>query len=111
MREDGTIAQQVFDQVCRTTAQVIGLGAEQGTIREPADRDATVAVLVAYSLGASILGGHLARRLGGENLLDAEPMKRYALAAMELYTHGLFTDDSYLLQAQAAFDDTGSEDD
>lgn len=111
MREDGTIARQVFDQVCHTTAQVIELGAEQGTIREPADPDATVAVLVAYSLGASMLGGHLARRLGGESLLDAGPMRRYALAAMELFTYGLFTDDSYLRGTRAAFDDTGSEDD
>ncbi len=38
-------------------------------------------------------------------------MRRYALAAMELFTHGLFTDDSYLRGTRAAFDDTGSEDD
>lgn len=111
MREDGTIAEQVFDRMCQTTAQILELGVQQGTIRDLPDRDAAASVLVAYSLGASMLGSHLARRLGGESLLDAEPMRRYVLAAMRVFTHGLFTDDSYLRGAQAAFVHPENDDD
>ncbi|MGJ6981496.1 TetR family transcriptional regulator [Aestuariimicrobium soli] len=100
LRHGGALAESVFDRLCQTTATLIDEGVAAGTMRAPSDREATVATLVAYSAGASLLGSLVAGRLGGETLLDAGVYDRYALASLELFTHGLFTDSHLLDQAR-----------
>lgn len=77
--------------------------AADSLFRTPEDLEATVALVVAFSLGATVLESQVARHLGGTHLLDPAVLPRYSLASMELFTHGLFTDDTFLRQIRAAF--------
>ncbi|WP_147453990.1 TetR/AcrR family transcriptional regulator [Tessaracoccus antarcticus] len=96
LSEGGEGADRLFDRVCDMTDDIITEGTRAGTIREPADRVAWVTTLTALSCGASILGGQVARRLGGQKLLDPVVYTRYALASVELFTYGMFTDDRFM---------------
>ncbi|MER6583037.1 hypothetical protein, partial [Nonomuraea sp. NPDC001023] len=52
----------------------------------------------------------LARALGHEQF-GPDVLRRLALPTLELYTHGLFTDDAALKAARAALDDSPQEED
>ncbi len=96
LSEGGDGADRLFDRVCDMTDDIITEGTRAGTIREPRDRVAWVTTLTAYSCGLSMLGTQVARRLGGDKLLDPAVYARYALASVDLFTHGMFTDDRFL---------------
>lgn len=102
MRMDGPIAERLFDRMCEFTDHMISDGIEAGRVWEPQDRAATVATLVAYSMGASMFGRHVARQLGGQELAERGAFERYGLAALELFTRGFFTDHTFLDAARAA---------
>ncbi|MFV0451798.1 MAG: TetR family transcriptional regulator [Propioniciclava sp.] len=99
--EGGHGADRLFGQLCDLTATLLTSG--QMPIKPSADRDATVATVVAFSCGAAILGTQLAHRLGGERLTDPQVYLRYAVAAVEVLTDGLLADDTWLtIMRQAA---------
>lgn len=100
--EGGEGAARLFDAMCQLTLDMFDAGPE--LFRTPADLEATVALVVAFSLGATVLEEQVARRLGGTHLLDPEVLPRYSLASMELFTHGLFADETFLRRIRAAFE-------
>lgn len=105
LSEGGEGADRLFDRVCDMTEDMLTAGAEAGTMRDPDDRTAWVTTLAALSCGASMLGNQVARRLGGQRLLDPHVYARYAMASVELFTHGIFTDDRFqrsVIDAMAA---------
>ncbi len=101
--EGGEGADRLFEAMRRLTRDMFDVGVPAGILREPSDIDAMSTVLVALTLGATMLEGQLARHLGGEHLLDPEVMPRYSITATELFTYGIFADDTMLRQIQAAF--------
>lgn len=102
LSEGGDGADRLFDRVCDMTDELITEGIRAGTMRDPQDRVAWVTTLTALTCGASMLGGQVARRLGGHKLLDPDVYVRYALASMDLFTHGMFTDDRFEQTVQSA---------
>lgn len=96
LRAGGELADGIFDRFLTMTHEVIDAGVAAGTMREPLDREAAAAAMVAWSCGASLLGDQLARRLGGDTLLDPQVYARYGVAALEIFTYGVFTDDRLL---------------
>lgn len=96
LRDGGALSEQVFDRLCAMTAELLEAGYAAGTMRRPPDPEAVVPMLVAYSAGAGLLGDHVARHLGGTNLMDPQVYSRYGLASLDLFTHGMFTDDRLL---------------
>lgn len=92
LRHDGPAAEEIFDRLCSFTEEMYDQGIAAGMVREPSDRAAAVASLVAYAMGASILSRHVARHLGGTELMDPAVFSRYAAAALELFTDGFFSD-------------------
>ncbi|WP_432559090.1 TetR family transcriptional regulator [Granulicoccus sp. GXG6511] len=96
LRHDGPAAARIFDRLCEFTEEMYAQGIAAGLVREPGDRAAAVATLVAYSMGASILGRHIARHLGGDELMEPAVFPRYAEAALELFTDGFFRDRTFL---------------
>lgn len=100
--EGGDAAGRMFEAMCEVTRQIYAVGIPAGVMRDPQDLEATASLLVAHSLGISILEKHIAHLLGGEELTDPPVMMRYATAAAEVYTHGVFADDSMLQQLRAA---------
>ena len=107
--EGGDGADRLFEAMCGLTREMFTVGVPAGIMREPTDLDATVTLLVALSLGATVLEAQVSRRLGGTHLLDPAVLPRYSLASMELFTHGLFTDDTLLAQLRSAYSATGPE--
>lgn len=95
LSEGGEGADKLFDRVCDMTDDIISEGVAAGTMRDPSDRVAWVTTLTAFSCGLSMLGAQVARRLGGDTLLDPTVYARYALSSVELFTHGMFTDDRF----------------
>lgn len=105
LMEGGEGADRLFDRLCDMTDRLIDDGQATGTILEPADRLAWVTTLVAFTCGASMLGGQIARRMGGANLMEPTVYARYAMASLELLTHGMFTDDRFLRMTSQAMAD------
>lgn len=106
LSEGGDGADRLFDRVCDMTEDILTEGVTAGTMRDPEDRVAWVTTLTALSCGASMLGGQVARRLGGKTLLDPAVYARYALASVDLFTHGMFTDDRFM---RSVVDATGTQ--
>ena len=102
LSEGGPGADRLFDRVCDLTDEIITAGIGAGTMRDPQDRVAWVTTLTAVSCGLGMLGNQVARRLGGESLLDPSVYARYATASIDLFTHGIFTDDRFLRSMTAA---------
>ena len=101
--EGGDNAERLFDAMCQLTREMFAVGVPAGTLRDPADLEAMVTVLVAFSLGATTLERQVARRLGGATMFDSDVLQRYSLATTDLFTHGLFADSRMLDQLRAAF--------
>ncbi|MFV0406760.1 MAG: TetR family transcriptional regulator [Propioniciclava sp.] len=98
--EGGPGADRLFGQLCDLTATYFTSG--QMPVKDTTDLEATAAVAVAFSCGASMLGTQIAHRLGGEDLADPTVYARYALASVEMLTHGLLADESWLTLTRQA---------
>lgn len=96
LRHGGEVATHVFDEMVQLTRELIDDGVAEGHMRAQRDPVASVALLVAYGCGASLLEEHVARHLGGTSLLDPPIYQRYASASLDLFTNGLFVDQRYL---------------
>lgn len=105
LAEGGDGADKLFDRICEMTDRLVASGEATGSIRTPEDRIAWVTTLTAYTCGASLLGGQIARRLGGSRLLDPQVYTRYALASVDLMTNGMFADDRFLKLVRRALTD------
>ena len=91
LREGGEVATRIFDRLCAMTAEVLEVGRDAGAVRDLPDFEGAVPYLVAVSCGVMLMGGHVARHLGGTELTDPDIVNRYAALATDLFTHGLFT--------------------
>ena len=101
--EGGDGADRLFEAMCALTREMFAVGVPAGILREPEDLDATVALLVTFSLAATVLEAQVSRHLGGTHLLDPVVLPRYSLASTEFFTYGLFADDTMLRQIRSAF--------
>lgn len=84
-----------FDAYVRLTEKILADGVLAGTMRQVQDPRATATWLVTNSLGLLVLGRHVARGLGHEEF-GIETINRIAGPVVELYTHPLYTDESFL---------------
>lgn len=106
MLADSTPASDaLFDRLLAGTTQMVDENIAAGVIREPIDRAVTSLFLTAYGLVPLIMGRQLARALGTTEF-DAELVRRSTLPILDLYTHGLYTDDRLLNAAREALDRT-----
>lgn len=111
LREDGPIAQRMFDRICELTEEILHDGIRQGAIRRLGDPEAVAVLLTAFSVGLLMFDRRVATKLGGQSLLDLVPLRRYATISMDLFTNGLFTDETYLRMTEAAFVQSEKDDD
>lgn len=103
LREGGPGADRLFDMMCSLTRSIMEAGTASGTFRLPADHDAAVPVLVALSCGIATFGDQIARALGGARLLDPEIHARYASVMLDIYAHGIISDEAFVEHANDAF--------
>ena len=96
-------SEQLFDAMLASTRAMLAEQAEAGTIRRFDDPE-MIALLVTLSSAASlVLSKQLTRTLGGDSF-DPAIVRRMTIPTLEMYTHGLYTDDRLLRAAREALD-------
>lgn len=103
--EDSPTARRFVDTLVDETEAMIRAGITDGTMRPSTDPRVLAAVMTMNSLATLTMSAHLARALGYE-AAGPELMRRLALPSLELYTHGLYTDDSFLQVARDTLADS-----
>ncbi|MGO4144139.1 TetR family transcriptional regulator [Paenarthrobacter sp. YAF11_1] len=95
-----------FDAVVRQTEDIISAGIAAGTIRKFDDVRSTAVVIASNSLSILMLGRHLSRTLGAvtpePHGIGPEVLRQLTLPALEIYTHGFYTDSRFLDAARDA---------
>ncbi|MGV8851113.1 MAG: TetR family transcriptional regulator [Rhodoglobus sp.] len=99
--DDSDAGAELFDRLVKMTAGLIDEGVTSGQMRATSDAHARALLLVTHSLGTLILQSHIARTLGSDRF-SLETLSRLGNAALEIYTEGLYVDDSTLTAAREA---------
>ncbi|MCI4659282.1 TetR family transcriptional regulator [Cryobacterium zhongshanensis] len=95
--EETTAGRNFVDSIVDETEAIIRAGVADGSMNPSSDPRAEAALITMTSLAMMTLSSHLARALGFEGRgLGQETMRRLALPSVELYTHGLYTDETVL---------------
>jgi TetR/AcrR family transcriptional regulator, regulator of cefoperazone and chloramphenicol sensitivity len=100
--EGGHHADLVTDELIRLTADFLDRFEADGVVRPTADPGMRAALLVSVRMGALLMPDHIARATGSDPLTP-EGIVRVSRVLLEIFTHGLFTDDRYLQAFDAAF--------
>lgn len=103
--EPGAAADAAFDALLTGTRHMLDTQEAAGMVRPSSDPDVVAAIVAAQGLVPLLLGRQLARVLGeGDELLSESLLRRLTLPILELYTHGLYTDDRLLEASRVALD-------
>jgi len=105
LTSDSPSADALFDALRTGTASMIDEQVAAGIMREPLDREVTSLYITLYGLVPLIMQRQLARGLGADRL-TTEAIRRSTLPILDLYTHGLYADERFLVAAQEALDRT-----
>lgn len=103
MDEDSAAATMLVNTMVDETEALLRAGVADGTMRPSSDPRAMAVLQVTISLAMLTMAPPLARSLGFESF-GPEVLHRIAMPTLELYTHGLYADDTTLKAAQAAWD-------
>ena len=101
LTSDSPVADELFDVLHAGTSGMLAEQIERGIIREPVDRDILSLYLTLYGLTPLVMQRQLARALG-TGQLTVEGIRRSTIQILDLYTHGLYTDDRFLVAARDA---------
>ena len=95
--EETAAGQNFVDTIVDETEAIIRAGIADGSMNPSSDPRAEAVLITMTSLAMMTMTSHLARALGFEGRgLGQETMRRLALPSVELYTHGLYTDETVL---------------
>ena len=95
--EESAAGQKFVDTIVDETEAIIRAGIADGSMNASSDPRAEAALIAMTSLAMMTMSSHLARALGFPGRgLGQETMRRLALPSVELYTHGLYTDETVL---------------
>ena len=89
-------AAALFDEIVDLTGAWLAEGEREGRVRVTEHPRARAAVYVTYLLAPLVFDEHVARVLGVEDLHDIDVTLRFSRVAIEMFTHGIFTDDRAL---------------
>lgn len=101
LTSDSPVADELFDVLHAGTSGMLAEQIERGIVREPVDRDILSLYLTLYGLTPLVMQRQLARALG-TGQLTVEGIRRSTIPILDLYTHGLYTDDRFLVAARDA---------
>lgn len=94
-------ADELFDAILAGTSTMVDEQVAAGIMREPLDRSVTALYLTLYGVVPLVMHRQVARSLGMEQL-SADGIRRSTVPILDLYTHGLYADDRFLVAAQEA---------
>lgn len=93
--DDSPAAARYIEVLVNESESIIRAGIIEGTMRPSEDPRALAVLLATTVVGLVIMAPHIERVLGVPDSQE-QMMLRLAVPALEVYTHGLYTDDSYL---------------
>jgi AcrR family transcriptional regulator len=93
IQEDAAAAGTFVDTLVAESEAVLRAGAADGTMRPSSDPRALAVLSVLISLSVLTMAPPLARALGHEDF-GPDVLRRMTLPTLELFTHGLYTDDT-----------------
>lgn len=102
IEEDAESARTFVTAMVDEAEAIVRAGVEDGTMRPTNDPRALAVLNVLISLATLTMPPPLARALGAERF-GPEVLQRMTLPTLELYTHGLYTDDTALEAAKKAW--------
>jgi TetR/AcrR family transcriptional regulator, regulator of cefoperazone and chloramphenicol sensitivity len=98
---DNAAADALFDALLEGTTEMLREQTAAGVVRPGSDPQITALYVTAYGVMPLLLQRQLARAVGDDHI-TAEFLRRSTLPILELYTHGLYTDDRFLEAARDA---------
>jgi len=105
VQDDAPAAGTFVERLVAESEAIFRAGAADGTMRASSDPRALAVLSVLISLGVLTMPRPLARALGHEQF-GPEVLRRITVPTLELFTRGLYTDDTVLKAAEAAWADT-----
>lgn len=106
MINDGTPGgDRLFDRMVSEVEVFLAAGVAAGQLNESSDPEMLALVITMYGLAPLLMRAQLARVLGDEAVGEALA-KRMTIPVLELYTHGLYADNSLLTAAREALGGT-----
>lgn len=102
MLTDGSpAADRLFDELLASTRDMLDAHTDAGTMRRSDDPEARAALVALSGLSSLLMAKQLSRVFGADYFGDAM-VRRMTIPTLELYTHGLYTDDRFLVAARSA---------
>jgi len=101
LTDDSDLGNQLFDILVTRTEQMIADEIAAGRMNASSDPRMTAVLIASQSLVPLLLERHVGRALG-EAGLSEQVLRRMTIPTLELYTHGLYADDTMLSAARAA---------
>ncbi|TDC11013.1 TetR/AcrR family transcriptional regulator [Nonomuraea longispora] len=105
IEEDTPAAATFVDTLVAESEEILRAGIADGSMRPSSDVRALAVLTVLNSVATLTMPPPLARALGYERF-GPDLLRRLALPTLELYTHGLFTNDTALKAARTALDES-----
>jgi TetR/AcrR family transcriptional regulator, regulator of cefoperazone and chloramphenicol sensitivity len=102
--ENSPTADRFVEALLAESENVLSAGIADGSIRPTSDLRAMAVLTLVISQGLLSMPPAVVRALGHE-ALNPEVMRRMAAPSLELYTYGIYTDDTLLRSVHDALDD------
>ncbi|AOS63795.1 TetR/AcrR family transcriptional regulator [Actinoalloteichus hymeniacidonis] len=103
--EDSPASAALFDRIVTRTEAMLAAGVQAGIMRPSSDPRALATILATQGLVPLLLQHHLQRALGAAHA-PGDVVRRMTIPLIELYTHGLYTDESILASTRQVPDGT-----
>jgi AcrR family transcriptional regulator len=107
LSDDSAATDALFDGILRGTSAMVAEQTAAGIMRPTSDPDGTALLLTVFGLAPLVLRRQFARAVGEEELTPAG-LARITVPLLEMFTHGLYSDDSILRATKAAMGDPGA---
>ncbi|MFC5931448.1 TetR/AcrR family transcriptional regulator [Cryobacterium melibiosiphilum] len=101
IKDGSPTARRFVDTIIDESEAIVLAGIADGSMRPSSDPRALAVFIAMSSLAMMTLAPVVARSLGFE-MMGPAVLQRMALPSLELYTHGLYTDDTFLVTTQQA---------
>lgn len=101
--DGGEAGRALFDALVDRTEAMIAEGVAAGAMNTPSDLRTTAVVVASYGVMPLLLERHIGRVMGGDGL-TLDIVRRLTVPMLEIYTHGLYADDTALAAATAALE-------
>lgn len=102
IQEDSPAAATLVDRMVEGAEEIFRAGAADGTMRPSSDPRALAVLSILTSVALLTMPPAFTRALGFERF-GPDVLHRMTVPALELFTHGLYTDDTLLENAEAAW--------